>query len=220
MEINTNHFITQKTARYSTLGTLSKETKYFWFALHGSKMQCEQVLYKFAKFDPKEHFIVAPEGLNRFYANGFGGEVVSSWMTSRDRLAEIDDFSIYLSNLYQKYIDLIPNHSKKILLAFSQGCTTAYRWMNHSRIEADYFLPYSGWIPEDIDLKNSKTNLNKIKTTYSYGSDDQFLTPEIIEKIKKNIDKNDLEITIEKYKGDHRIDKTHLQYLFKNYINI
>ena len=91
MEIKTNYFISPKTARYSTYGELTPSTKYFWFALHGSKMLCEQMLYKFKNFDPKEHFILAPESFNRFYEKDFGGPVVASWMTKRDRLHEIKD---------------------------------------------------------------------------------------------------------------------------------
>ena len=96
MELKTDYFISPKTARYSTYGELTASTKYFWFALHGSKMLCEQMLYKFKDFDPKEHFVVAPEGLNRFYEKDFGGPVVASWMTKRDRLHEIKDNGNYL----------------------------------------------------------------------------------------------------------------------------
>ena len=94
MEIKTHHIVTPKTARYSAYGNLSSKTKYFWFVLHGSNMLSEQMLYKFKEFDPETHFVIAPEGLSRFYVNGFGGEVVASWMTKRDRLEEIHDFSV------------------------------------------------------------------------------------------------------------------------------
>ena len=83
MEIKTQYFTTAKTACYSTFGELSASTKYFWFALHGSKMLCEQMLYKFKDFDPKEHFVVAPEALMRFLRKDFGGPVVASWMTKK-----------------------------------------------------------------------------------------------------------------------------------------
>ena len=67
MELSTQYHITQKTTRYSTYGKLTPTTKYFWFALHGSKMLCEQMIYKFKEFDPSEHFVVAPEAMHRFY---------------------------------------------------------------------------------------------------------------------------------------------------------
>ncbi|MFQ3349793.1 MAG: hypothetical protein ACI87X_000579, partial [Candidatus Arcticimaribacter sp.] len=104
MELNTHHLITPKTARYSTYGKMSTKTKYFWFVLHGSNMLAEQMLYKFKEFDLETHFVVAPEGLSRFYLNGFGGDVVSSWMTKRDRLEEIHDFSVYCSTLFDLHV--------------------------------------------------------------------------------------------------------------------
>ena len=108
-------------------------------------------------FDADEHFVVAPEAMNRFYANGFGGDVVASWMTSRDRLDEIDDFNGYLSNLYSKYEGQLSDECKKIVFGFSQGGTTLFRWLNGKVVACDHVLGYSCWFPEDIDLKESKT---------------------------------------------------------------
>jgi predicted esterase len=217
MAINTNYLSVSKTARYSTLGNLSENTKYFWFALHGSKMLCEQVLYKFSEFDPDTHFVVAPEALIRYYEKGFGGEVVASWMTSRDRDQEIDDFSNYLNLLYNKYTSNIHSDCKKIIMGFSQGGTTLYRWLHNSSIEADHILAYSCWIPEDIDLNDAKSPLDKIQQIYTYGIQDQFLKEERVDPIKVIMQKNNLNIKIESYTGDHRIDKTQLKYIFDRY---
>mgnify|MGYP006154491927 FL=1 len=112
MEIKTHHIATPKTARYTSYGKLSSKTKYFWFVLHGSNMLSEQMLYKFKDFDPETHFVIAPEGLSRFYVNGFGGEVVASWMTKRDRLEEIHDFSVFCSTLYDTYVQKLPESCK------------------------------------------------------------------------------------------------------------
>ncbi len=218
MDIKTSYFETQKTARYSTYGKLSDQTKYFWFGLHGSKMQCEQVLYKFKDFDPNEHFVLAPEGLNRLYLDGFGGEVVASWMTKRDRLKEIEDFSNYLTQLYHKYISQLAPNTKKIVFGFSQGGTSLFRWLHHSSIEVDEIIAYSCWIPEDIDLKLSKTPLVDRKMLFTYGIQDQFLTRENIEKVQKVIDNNSLSFTMEPYEGDHRISKDQLLKIFKDYL--
>ena len=72
-------------------------------------------------FDPETHFVIAPEGLSRFYVNGFGGEVVASWMTKRDRLEEIHDFSVYCSALYDSYVQKLPESCKRSLWAFLKG---------------------------------------------------------------------------------------------------
>jgi len=218
MDININHLEVTKTARYATYGKLTNKTKYFWFALHGSKMQCDQVLYKFSDFDPETHFIVAPEALSRFYLEGFGGDVVAMWMTKRDRLKEISDFSNYLSILFNKYASQVHPDCKKIVLGFSQGGTTLYRWLHHDSINIDCLIAYSCWIPEDIDLTASKTELNATKAIFTYGLQDQFLTSDRVEALKQVISKNQLKVIMEPHEGLHKIKKTQLKFLFEKHI--
>lgn len=213
------HFVkTTRTARYLSFGNLSPKTKYFWFVLHGSHMLAEQMVNKFKDFDPDLHYIIAPEALSRFYIKGFGGEVVSSWMTSRDRLNEIEDFSKYLSRLYRKYTDQLPIDCKRVVLGFSQGATTAFRWLHHTKEQLDVLIDYSGWIPEDIILAKSKTDLNKTKLILTYGLEDPFLNKDRIDMMHKIIKSNHLDIRIEDYTGIHKIDRKQLIRLFDFYI--
>ena len=218
MEIKTNYYTTQKIARYSTFGTLGPRTKYFWFALHGSKMLCEQMLYKFKEFDPEEHFVVAPEALIRFYEKDFGGPVVASWMTKRDRLSEIEDFSEYLSGLYTTFLAQLPQGCVKTILAFSQGGTTAFRWLHARKVEVDHFIPYACWVPEDIPLGEGKTDFTKINLLFTYGTQDQFLTEKRIAMVNAVIAQNNLTVKSLPYQGDHRVSKEQLQNIFQHYI--
>ena len=218
---NTKYIQVEKTARYETYGILSPQTQYFWFVLHGSKMRSEQMIYKFSDFDPATHFVVAPEGLSRFYEKGgFDGDVVATWMTSRDRLDEIADFSKYLTKLYNLYSSQVKSDCKKIILGFSQGGTSAYRWLHHSAVKAHYMIPYSCWVPEDIDLTESQTNLGEMATYYTVGLQDQFLKDELLDKVRHNIEKNKLDLKFEMYEGDHRVNRNQLKNLFEKYIAI
>jgi predicted esterase len=218
MEIKTNYIEVKKTARYATFGELSDKTKYFWFVLHGSKMRCEQMIYKFKDFDPDTHFVVAPEGLNRQYENGFGGDVVSSWMTKRDRIKEISDFSEYLSLIYTYFLNKLPTQTSKTILGFSQGGTTAFRWLNQHKVFAHHFIAYSCWIPEDIDLTLSSTNLDDLQLYYTYGIQDKFLTPKLISEITEVASRNNLKLNINPYPGTHKIERVQLSKLFESYI--
>ena len=202
-----------------TYGTLSDETKYLWICLHGSNMLCEQILHKFREFDPSTHFIISAEGLNRFYAKGMQGDVVASWMTSRDRLVEIEDFYEYLSLLLHKYTEQIPASCKKILLGFSQGGTTAFRWLHHKKEAIDHFIAYSCWIPEDIDLSKSKTDLADVDVVYTYGLQDIYLSEDRMKVMRSIIAQNNLTIPIYSYEGGHKIDRKNLQQLFKTHIH-
>ena len=218
MDIKNHSLTLQKTARYNVYGTLTEETECFWFVLHGSRMLSEQMLYKFKEFDPKKHFVVAPEGLHRFYEKDFGGPVVASWMTKHYRLDDIEDNGNYLHTLYNHYTAQLPTTAKKVILGFSQGGTILYRWLHRHKEEVDCIVPYAAWIPEDIDLTASKTPLNHAKTLFTYGEEDQFLTEKRLEKMKALIDKQGLDMTYLPHKGDHRIARTQLHYIYTNYI--
>ncbi len=218
MEIKTQYIVTPKTARYSAYGKLSSKTKYFWFVLHGSNMLSEQMLYKFKDFDPETHFVIAPEGLSRFYVNGFGGEVVASWMTKRDRLEEIHDFSVYCSALFDRYVQKLPESCKTIIMGFSQGGVTAMRWLHHLHVTVDFLLAYACWIPEDIDFGTAKTDWSKICKIFIYGTEDQFLNEKKIIEIQEICKAGNLDFHNEIYAGDHRIDKKQLKKIFKQYI--
>ena len=219
MDIRTNHITTTKTCRFATYGQLSERTKYFWFCLHGTKMVCDQMIYKFSEFDPETHYVVAPEGMSRVYANGFGGEVVATWMTSRDRLEEINDFSNYLSLLYNQEVEKLPATCKKILFGFSQGGTTLYRWLHSTKTAADFLIGHSCWIPEEIDLKEGKTDFNQIPSVYTYGKNDQFLTDERIAEVEAVISKNNLKVEVLPFEGEHRIEKAWLRKLWQEQIS-
>ncbi len=218
MEIKTEYIEVQKTARYATYGSISPKTKYYWYVLHGSSMTCEQMLYKFENWDPEKHFIVAPEGLNRLYTKGLSGDPVSTWMTRRDRQYEINDYSKYLSQLHQKYLSQLPQKTKKIILGFSQGGTTMYRWLHHSRVDIDILLSYSSWIPEDIDLHKSQSDIYSTSQIYTYGNQDQYLSQDRIKAMQDVISQNDLSVKVIEYQGTHKVDKEHLKILFEKEI--
>lgn len=220
LNITTHHILVTKQARYSSYGLLTAKTKYFWFALHGTKMFCEQMLYKFQDFNPDEHFVIAPEGLSRFYLKGFGGDVVATWMTSRDRLKEIEDLSNYLSKLYNLYTAQLPAGCTKTVIGFSQGGTTALRWLHNTAVKLDFLINYSAWIPEDIDFRQAQTELPAVKKIYTYGTEDEFLTTERVAAVRTVIDKSGLNFNMHAYKGTHRIEKQQLKFLFEKYIDL
>ncbi len=220
MQITRHTKKVEKTAHYATYGELSESTKYFWFALHGSHMLCEQMLFKFEGFNPKEHFVVSPEGLSRFYLKGFGGDVVATWMTSHDRLIEIEDFTAFLSALYYEYEMKLPADCKKILFGFSQGGTSAFRWMYNRKIDFDHILAYSTWFPEDLDFSKSKSDFNENQIIYTIGDEDQYMNDERMEFLKNVADRNNFKVRYEIYKGTHRIEKNQLKHLFHKYFKM
>ena len=73
---------------------------------------------------------------------------------------------------------------------------------------------YQSVIPEDIDLRQSKTQLDKIILLYTYGSQDPYFNLKNKESLFQIISNNELNITITSYSGVHKIDRKYLHDLF------
>lgn len=170
-----NHIQVTKTARYVTLGELTEYTKEVWLVLHGYAQLAADFIQDFEVLNDGTRFIVAPEGLNKFYARGFGGKPVATWMTSEDREAEIADYINYLNTLYQSL--QIPVSCKVVVFGFSQGVATASRFIHQHQSRVDEFIIYSGEIAAEL-VNPISTQIQSKKITYVTGNNDPFITPE------------------------------------------
>src|SRR6266704_6639708 len=92
-----HHVSVTRTARYFTLGS-SRGVAEVWFACHGYGQLAGRFLEKLRVLDDGTRYLVAPEGLSRFYLSesATARRVGASWMTREDRLVEIEDYVRYL----------------------------------------------------------------------------------------------------------------------------
>src|SRR6187397_2460650 len=113
MESFVNHIKVTRTARYYISGESTLPPEILVYVLHGYGMQAKKFIHEFESLVKPGVWVVAPEGLSRFYRKGFGGDVVASWMTSDDRLLEIEDYVDFLDTLHTS---LASNKPKKTIL--------------------------------------------------------------------------------------------------------
>ncbi len=148
MEPTIGRIVVRKTARYFMYGNADQQYTEIIFVLHGYGMQAGEFLKKFEALQQPGRLIIAPEGLSRFYRKAFSGDVVASWMTKEDRLNDIDDYIHYLDDLFFK-MSVNPS-AKKVVLGFSQGVTTASRWLMNGNSLVDDFVLWCGEFAPDI----------------------------------------------------------------------
>ncbi|MES2558637.1 MAG: phospholipase [Bacteroidota bacterium] len=171
-----------KTARYSTLGDFSDITKEVWIVLHGYAQLASDFILPFTFLDDGSRFIVAPEGLNRFYAKGFGGKPAATWMTSEMRESEIQDYVLYLNTLYEN-LRLGEGDKKVVLLGFSQGVATATRWLHNTSHRVDELIIYAGDVA--AEHKNPVSpKLSAIPVTYITGDNDRLIEHAKLAEVK------------------------------------
>jgi len=193
----------KKTAKYATYGD-PETAQTILFALHGYGQLAQFFIRKFNMLNENEYFVIAPEGLHRFYLKGASGRVGASWMTKEERQTDIDDYISYLDELWLK-INSEYSFENKILLGFSQGGATASRWHNSGNYKADKILLWAAIFPTDMSLDF----LNKFSESNNYfvlGDEDEYLS---IEQGENSIDALNLlgvEFQIVKFSGKHNID--------------
>jgi len=208
-----------RTAHYSTHGTLSKKsTKYIWIACHGYGQLAKKMIDRFTFLDEERHFVIALEGLNRFYWHE-NNKPAACWMTSEDRYDEITDFVNYMDSIYNRYCMHVNQGQVQIVLfGFSQGCATIWRWIHASQRRFDYFINWAGWIPEDISYAHVSELLNKASLYLHYGSEDHFITKDNITAITDVIAVNDLDVQVSTFVGGHVIPGEEMQRFVKKEI--
>ncbi len=174
----------KKTARYFTIGKRSKQTKDVWFIIHGYAQLAKNILEKFEGLESDEILFVAPEGLNKFYSRGFAGNPVASWMSSEDRLNEIKDYCAFLNQLYVSF-ELEKNPQINInVFGFSQGVTTASRWIMSNNFRFNKFVLYAGEIAKEYH-QYLPVRLANIPSVFVRGNADSLVAEERIENLMR-----------------------------------
>lgn len=196
---------TEKTGHCAVWGTPGKNTKYVWICFHGYGQLVKYFIQKFQHLDPDVHYVLAPEGLNRFYFEGLQDKPVATWMTREDRLDEIADYVGFIEALRTKTGWERIKDAKIIYLGFSQGVTTMHRWMHNTLPKADYLLMWAGSLAHDLNPLASKAYFEKLPTWYFVGNKDPYVTPQVIEKRSAEFAVFGLHPELVTFEGDHRI---------------
>src|SRR5258708_20079391 len=150
-----HHIGVTRSARYFTLGDSSRGVGEVWFVCHGYGQLASRFLEKVRVLDDGRRYLVAPEGLSRFYLSESPTErrVGASWMTREDRLAEIEDYVPYLDAVYAEVFGSLDRaRATAHALGDSQGASTASRRVSMGKANFDC-LPFSAsGVPPHLDL--------------------------------------------------------------------
>lgn len=201
------------TSRYFQLGEIDENTERLIFVLHGYGQQAKYFLRKFNALNQPETCIIAPEGLSKFYLEGFSGRVGATWMTKEDRLTDIKNYISYLNAIYK---DIKPQQKsiEVSIIGFSQGAATACRWAVENQVNFDKLILWSGIFPPDMDLKKASKKLRNKSIYYVYGTDDPFINEEKLTEMDHLSKKLQLHPTVITFSGGHDLHKETLEKLF------
>lgn len=208
-----HHICITKTARYYTLGELNNETRDIWLVLHGYGQLAEYFIRHFKNIHHDHNFIIAPEGLSRFYLNETTGRIGASWMTKEDRESEIGDYVHYIDELMKN--QAIPQHARIHVLGFSQGASTACRWAMQTTLNIHSLICWAGFFPPDMQWTSPKYLSDTMKTYLLYGHQDEYVNEDLKKQIEKLIQSLKKKPNIITFEGKHEIVPSTLYTLSK-----
>lgn len=192
-------------------GTPVDTTEYVWVCFHGYGQLGKYFVQKFEFLDPQRHWVIVPEGLNRFYFEGVNERPLASWMTREDRLDEIADYVEFIENLRKK-LGWDKNQKFKIVyVGFSQGVTTMLRWMTNVHPRADYMLHWAGSMPDDILLEHHHAYFSKINTHFFVGSQDPYINEKRTSEMQALLQQAGIQPTLHTFDGAHTVQEETLK---------
>ena len=209
---NQHHLNIQFKARYSTSGELNENTKFIWLVFHGYGQLAEYFIRNFHDLN-QDHFVIAPEGLSRYYLADTSGRVGASWMTKEDRLTDIQNQITYINEIYKTIGSEIENGAKLIVLGFSQGTATALRWLVNQNISPFKLLLWAGTIPPDLKAENENMNLSLIDTIIFKGDTDPYIGTVYMKNMDEWLNIYKINYRLINYSGGHAVDGETLKQL-------
>jgi predicted esterase len=213
MAVQQHKVKTQLQARYFTLGTLNPGTPAVWLVCHGYGQLASYFIRHFQPLADAGHYVVAPEGLSRFYLEGFSGRVGASWMTKEDRQNDIDNYVQYISDVYEAATKEYPGRPLK-LLGFSQGVATISRWAMLSGTPFKQLVLWAGVFPPDLPVDLSAAAMSGRKVSVVYGTSDPFIKQSGIDGQIVALKKSDIIPEVISFEGKHEISAAVLQQYF------
>ena len=188
---------------YRTLNELSPMTKRVWVVFHGYGQLTEYFLKKFEILDASTNFILAPQGLSKFYLQNHQ-RVGATWMTKEDRLTEIENQQRYLGAVIQKEIDGFDG--EVVLFGFSQGVATMGRFATFSKMNFDHMVLWAGSFPHDLEKEDLRHWPKEYRISYFSGHDDPYIKEGLIETQERRMEElTGKKVNAHFFEGKHEI---------------
>lgn len=191
------------TNSYSTLNTLTSETKNVWFVCHGMGYLSRYFLKYFEGLQAAENYIIAPQAQSKYYIPPKFKHVGASWLTKENTLKETENVMRYFDAVLEA--ENIPEDKNLIVFGYSQGVSVAMRYVAKRQLHCSQLILHSGGIPKELQPEDF--SFLKAKITMIYGTEDEYLNDErIANETNKANQLFDNKVTILPFEGKHIVN--------------
>jgi len=196
----------QFTNTYSTVNTLTNNTKNIWFVCHGMGYLSRYFLRYFDELPSEENYIIAPQAPSKYYISPRFKHVGASWLTKEHTLKEAENIMQYFDAIFES--EHILQGKNLVVLGYSQGVSVALRYIAKKHLQCSHIAILSGGIPKELVPSDFSFLNKKPKVSLIYGDDDAYINSERIE-IEKNkaFELFGNAVTVIPFKGKHEVKK-------------
>ncbi len=193
---------------YITYNQLTDTTENIWIVFHGYGQLSKYFIRRFDVLDADKNYIIAPQGLSKFYVDEDYKNVGASWLTKEDRGSDLLNQQKYLIKLMDELKLKIDFSKIKInFFGFSQGASTLTRLLMNYNMKVNNIIIWAGWVPDEF-FNINKDVLKDTNLFFVVGNKDKYYNNPIIkgyiEKFKKTLNK---EIDYFVFNGGHIVDR-------------
>lgn len=209
-----------KTARYYTFGDFDAAIKDVWIVCHGYSQLAAGFIKYFDVLDNGTTIVVAPEALSLFYLNRFAAEkdearkIGASWMTSENRLTEIQDHVDYLETLCRSIFERVDRSRVTFsVLGFSQGAATVSRWIVATDQKVDRLILWAGGIPPDLKLDANRAKFMVPELHLVIGQRDELIPDAAVTEQESRLAQHKIPYRLTRFDGGHHMAQRVLKQL-------
>ena len=204
--IETRHLTIRRRQRYAVRGE-GRAPRRVWFALHGWGQTAPRFLRHFEGLDDGSRLLLAPEGLHRHYLDHEDRRVGASWMTSEDRLTDIEDYVAYLDRLADRTLSELDRQPERVVaLGFSQGVHTLARWLSFGEARIDAAAFWGSHLPPDLDPVEHVERWRECRVAVVAGSEDPHFGSTKVDEALERLTAAGLSPMSVAFQGAHRVD--------------
>jgi len=159
------------TNSYSTLNSLTPQTKRIWFVCHGMGYLSRYFLKYFEGLNPTENYIIAPQAQSKYYLPPKYKHVGASWLTKENTVKETENVMRYFDAVFEA--EALPEDKNLIVFGFSQGVSVAMRYIAKRQLNCQQLIIHSGGIPKELTAEDFK--FMNAKVHLAYGKNDEYM---------------------------------------------
>ncbi|WP_296316655.1 alpha/beta hydrolase [Winogradskyella sp. UBA3174] len=198
---------------YSTLNTLTNNTKTVWFVCHGMGYLSQYFLRYFKSLNSEENYIIAPQAPSKYYIQP-KMHVGANWLTRNNTDAGMANILNYFDAILDA--EQIPKSVNLIVFGYSQGVSVAMRYLAKRQLQCSQLVIHSGGIPKELSANDFSYLDANTKVKLIYGTEDEYLdNTRVLAESERATALFGNRLTVLPFKGKHVVNVGYINDLVK-----